>query len=929
MAIKSQLTFAELLRLRHEDTGLTDAECLGLAGFARRVASPKPPPPEPETGGKDPEPPPPDPRPAMASPSVFCVIERIERVGPEAAQVEVTAAPEWPPSSPDIDDVPSVTGFDPELTALKPPQLIAAAEGIALTPASLGEQQLAQWLHSLSRAETPTRSVTIEAAVESGDVLLIEEYSYFTMPWWSDLRAASAILRRHFGSSRLRTHRLLHMDKRTLWGGARWPRPRAGTWVLVLGAFGCAGAQDARWRQTFRAWRDQGVRIAVWSPSDASQGWGEIDGCFAWEPVVAPAADATQKMLTCLSGVQWCSPELLRFWRRYFKGSVEDEGAVWHHPDVWQEPGACGLERHRARYQQGLPRLGRDTLHELREVAAALRPGVSPQTLLEEDAWARELGLDIDEGAFERMLAAEVARGRQSPEDQAYTDAWLRRLAFRQAGNERFWQLNESLRVACEQALRRGAVHGRVELPEGFLTATPAKDVKGVVSVTCAGDRLKLTQGDEATPSGLSWFRFEGADEVSWSQGFRRAVLKPPAEQELSGGGDPFCLSAGMHVVHGKRLAKPPWAIRIEQTAEGVIATLDDDRQVQWCAAGGPHEAFLKGNPGAWIDRDQLHPTFPAPTQGRAPYPTLTEGDGPPDSIMEVKLAGDVPPIRLRWIPPGEFQMGSPPNALGRWDREEQHHVTLTRGFWMMETACPQLLWSALAGENSSHFPGNERPVENVSWDDIQERFLPALNSRVKGLEFRLPTEAEWEYACRAGAPSAFSWGNHLSFDDARFLGYDYVSSALEHDSTKSQVAKRFGSEATDAEWAAWLHVPIEAIAAARQGDKQYFRVREGTVPVTSFRPNRWGLYQMHGNVYEWCADATDLAPYGTDPRVDPPPGDAGGYRVFRGGSWDSFGGPLRSACRDAGHADVRFNLVGFRLVAGPPSDRAGTARGG
>jgi formylglycine-generating enzyme required for sulfatase activity len=120
------------------------------------------------------------------------------------------------------------------------------------------------------------------------------------------------------------------------------------------------------------------------------------------------------------------------------------------------------------------------------------------------------------------------------------------------------------------------------------------------------------------------------------------------------------------------------------------------------------------------------------------------------------------PPVvqRLRWIPPGRFLMGSPKGEPGRWSAEgPQHLVTIHNGYWLFDTPCTQALWEAvLPGKRPSRFKDQAHPVEKVSWDDIQQRFLPALNKRIPG--FMLPSEAQWEYACRAGTDTALYTGD-------------------------------------------------------------------------------------------------------------------------------------------------------------------------
>lgn len=117
----------------------------------------------------------------------------------------------------------------------------------------------------------------------------------------------------------------------------------------------------------------------------------------------------------------------------------------------------------------------------------------------------------------------------------------------------------------------------------------------------------------------------------------------------------------------------------------------------------------------------------------------------------------------LRWIPPGRFWMGSPKDEPERWDDEgPQHRVTISQGFWLFDTACTQVLWQAVMGSNPSAFKGADRPVETVSWNDCQD-FLKRLNERLPGLDLSLPTEAQWEYACRAGTTTPFSFGANIT----------------------------------------------------------------------------------------------------------------------------------------------------------------------
>ncbi|MDZ4199776.1 MAG: formylglycine-generating enzyme family protein, partial [Kiritimatiellia bacterium] len=246
--------------------------------------------------------------------------------------------------------------------------------------------------------------------------------------------------------------------------------------------------------------------------------------------------------------------------------------------------------------------------------------------------------------------------------------------------------------------------------------------------------------------------------------------------------------------------------------------------------------------------------------------------------------------MQFRWIPPttGEewkalsdgqdsFLMGSPETETGRNRfQERQRRVRLDRGFWMGQFEVTQAQWESVMGYNPSECrsAGPEAPVERVSWNDAQV-FIRKLNATAAppGMSFRLPADAEWEYACRAGSATAFHFGNTLDATQANFDGeFPY-------------------------------------------GKAKLGEYRKKTTPAGTFPPNAWGLHDMHGNVWEWCEDHSIKALLeGTiDPLPELPPDLP---RIVRGGSW--FGSALlcRSAYRsNAQYAHQRASNIGFRLV--------------
>jgi uncharacterized protein (TIGR02996 family) len=235
----------------------------------------------------------------------------------------------------------------------------------------------------------------------------------------------------------------------------------------------------------------------------------------------------------------------------------------------------------------------------------------------------------------------------------------------------------------------------------------------------------------------------------------------------------------------------------------------------------------------------------------------LLSGVKPFTITQEIMLPGEIP-MTFAWCPPGSFQMGS--NKVDD-DAKPVHAVRLTKGFWMGVTPVTQAQWQAIMEGNPSNFKGLELPVETVSWDDAIQ-FCQAVRQRCS-LEVRLPTEAEWEYACRAGTTSEYWSGN----------GADAL--------------KQVG----------WF--------ASNSGDS--------TQSVGQLAANPWGFFDIHGNVWEWCSDWYGASSQGSE--RDPTGPKSGSFRLSRGGS--SLSGPLycRSAFRSRFVPTNGSSNLGFRLV--------------
>ena len=278
--------------------------------------------------------------------------------------------------------------------------------------------------------------------------------------------------------------------------------------------------------------------------------------------------------------------------------------------------------------------------------------------------------------------------------------------------------------------------------------------------------------------------------------------------------------------------------------------------------------------------------------------------------FADCEVAGAIFP--LRWIPPGEFTMGSPEDEPGRWsDEGPQHCVTIEQGFWLGETPVTQAQYAALTGQRPSFFEhaGNQAPVEQVSWQDCREfcqeltkalrrESPPAQTAPEPDEAFRLPTEAEWEYACRAGTTTALYTGPLT-------IKADYDGPELD------PIAWYGGNSGVDYEG---------GYDSSGWKGKQYEHTHAGTHTVGQKAPNPWGLYDMLGNVWEWCEDVWreyEAAPADSDTR-----GDEGRLRVLRGGCWAFLARGCRCAYRLYWEPGLRGQSLGFRLVLAARDNR-------
>ncbi len=313
--------------------------------------------------------------------------------------------------------------------------------------------------------------------------------------------------------------------------------------------------------------------------------------------------------------------------------------------------------------------------------------------------------------------------------------------------------------------------------------------------------------------------------------------------------------------------------------------------------------AFPAGNEDSWnekatpwgtvVKEENAADETPVPVESTAAHAAESEETPVDDGFV--------------WIDGGTFLMGSPETENWRIDDETQHEVTVS-GFWMSPYEVTQAEYEHLMGVNPSSFKGDHLPVESVTWLDAV-RFCNAMSAEAgltaayvidgetvtwnRGANgYRLPTEAEWEYACRAGTTTPFSTIHATGPEEANYYGhYPY------------EIEENYFDD---------------SVLETRPG-----RYRQTTVEVNSFAPNPWGLYNMHGNVNEWCWDL--YGAYELTNTVDPTGAETGTRRVYRGGGWNDFGKNLRSAYRAAGELNMESYNLGIRLVRSAGKTLSGT----
>jgi len=731
-----------------------------------------------------------------------------------------------------------------------------------------------------------------------------------------------------------------------------WRMPSAGTPLLIVSDLGLLEGPDSLRAAGWRHFAESLRRARVPALALAPLGEGQLDASVPI-PVLRWSPDASMRpirirteastdqpaglddLLAMVAATRRVDPPLLRAFRTLNPRAPLNaglEGAVWCHKDVEAFRFATiktekARDTHLARFTERL----RD-LHTALDARRAVHHAHLRRAINQEEAllWAAHTNTVPSAAAAERIreareFLAKLIRTLAEPAATSSTSDW--------------WQVAQGIITRADARMadlcRQELHHLYVPLKAAGLPPPRWLDVAMLASIEGSDGRSQ--PGWLVQDAAAGELRLQSAPAGPRQLAMGEALSLKPVGLKLEIDDAPPSLPLARDLPLGIAPLTKPAQIRIETGGERLhVAAVPRPRgALGWGYKDGGlevHSPALAGRQERWAG-DALRVSrrladgwwafeTPAARFVAERPPSLAFGIDA-DYGVWAELFLEPPHAsatqRFRWIEPGSFLMGSPEDEPGRDDDEgPRHPVTITRGFWLADTPCTQAFWQAVMGDNPSNFKSSDRPVEQVSWEDVQ-RFLAALEEHLPGCGASLPTEAEWEYACRAGSTGAIYTG------DIAILGQNNAP-ALD------PIAWYGGNSGVDPDLATGWD-------SADWPEKQYPHSRAGTHPVARKDPNPWGLYDMLGNVWEWCADGKRA--YTTEPQIDPlgEPGEGdAALRAVRGGSWGGDARWVRSAFRGAAHPGSAVIILGFRLslrstepgpVGGRPGGPAEPAPGG
>jgi len=899
---KSSLSRADLLLLKHRcaDDALEDLS--PLVGYYRKPSSPEK---EPEPDASDtqitdqptpPEAPQQKPPPRFVNPTFYRIIH-YQAVSTEDATSQLQALASTAPLDLHAQHQGELPLYSPLASWPKLWPFVRAALGQAKNTQRLDAPRLTAMI---AKQEALQTLPYLKRTAWADHCHLIVDYNHATQPFWEDYNQLLHFVTQWRGA--VGEMKVSVMDNGPQngcrpWGVAAasmkpYRLPQESVPVLILADLGCfdaAGVVRRHWLKLGQRFQTAGFRPVVLMPSQRALKDEQLKQYFTlmcWDqrrqfPTQLPCQSArpmplsdaqkgVDRLLTLLSPFLKVEPSLLRAARKLLASqnvsadssaglsngnsmgnsmansvgpcvdlNVDSEALIWAHPDVESNATAFAIKTEAIQgYRHKFKNLDRCLQLAVGDLIQSHHRHLPDVIRYEElatyfdlmgfDDVEKQKALKATLDKYQQRLAATLYRQKDKLQSAAGLTAYVRRHSHRQ--NAGIWN-SPWLRAAWALTYQAELKAGQVELPPGLTLNQVMPFVPDLAdgqfyTIRQQGHQLRVAgQGEaanEAKKSAAMTSLFLPGDLIEVSQ---------PGQSKGQGKGLSF----------GQKMSA-------EKVTEISLS---------------PHHPII-------LSAGTTALTIAPFTKPRWAKSVGYDGHG---LFAELSCLSVVQ--RFRWINPGQFLMGSPESELKRFDDERQHEVHLSEGYWLADTACTQTLWQAVMGENPSHFKAGDKPVEQVSWHDTK-KFIDQLNQENPGLAARLPSEAEWEYACRAGTQGPFSFGENITPAQVNYNGSEPYA----------------------------------------EGEKGLFR--NETVAVKTLPVNPWGLYEMHGNVWEWCEDWFQ-GEYHQDSKVNPVGPDRGQRRVVRGGGWIDFGRLVRSAGRGWFGPDFRLNYLGFRLALGHP----------
>jgi len=767
----------------------------------------------------------------------------------------------------------------------------------------------------VSRLQPLNRIPKTSKLIPAGRVVILLDLNYRMLPFWEDGHqlCQCVVLKQGRLGLDIRT---LRDDPEGLHGNwfdpdrspESWVLPMAGSVVLIVSDLGQlardGGVVCRAWHRLGERLLQRGLRPTVVTPVAPEQRLATLDGYYhqvqwdraaplmvsTWKkgrgisyrkvfqqtpqktPQQAPPQESqiVEHLLGLVAPAIHVEPELLRAVCRLLPAKVSHSGveaAAWLHPDVHWGYTALQIKDDKRGYY--LEKFSKEPPQRQRQVLGLIKQHHARQFA---SVWARELLMaqdvigfpleDIGDPAWAETFFKRFARTFYEQQGDDAMAHYTRRDQGRQSHQQlKQQQYNSTLYALANQASLQA---GRCHLPDW---ADPA-EVWAVVSkpqppqpylLAQQGEALYLSPPDNS-PAGQLANLTLNSDCIVVDGVFQRVAPGRPIAQ-LSAGQNSVQLDTGRERIRISAMIKPPWVAALGWSQLGLYREIKSRE-------GQLHRSYW--HPPELGEETSLHRGvwYPEPPGGIT-TPGWAQAMGHDCYGIYADLVVNGILQRMRWIEAGHFLMGSPQDEPERYNNEVLHPVILSQGFWLADTTVTQALWRAVMTDNPSRFKGGNRPEQKVTWEHAQG-FIDSLNKQYPDAEFRLPWEAQWEYACRAGTTTPFWFGENISPEQVNYDGHNSYNNAPKG------------------------------------------KYRGETVEVKTLPCNAWGLYEMHGNLWEWCQDYWQEA-QSAEPALDPKGPQQGDSRVVRGGSWCDYGWGVRSAIRDRDAPESRDGS-GLRL---------------